>query len=111
MTDVTGFAPPPHGRKSDEADQIINATLKALDLVGGMFELHCHGQSAVAGRAGCRARRARISCRNSPGGTKNGLCWRMPPMMTNGCVRMMSITTSPLNVERSYGQMTRSRCR
>jgi len=29
--------------KSEEADQIINATLKALDLVGGMFELHFHG--------------------------------------------------------------------
>jgi hypothetical protein len=52
MNDVTGFAATPHGRKSEEADQIINATLKALDLVGGMFELHFHGQPAVAGRAG-----------------------------------------------------------
>jgi hypothetical protein len=43
MNDVTGFAATPHGRKSEEADQIINATLKALDLVGGMFELHFHG--------------------------------------------------------------------
>src|SRR5882757_7378676 len=32
MNDVTGFAATPHGRKSEEADQIINATLKAHDL-------------------------------------------------------------------------------
>src|SRR6266852_8189403 len=108
MNDVTGFGATPHGRKSEEADQIINATLQVLDLVGGMFELHFHGQPAVTGRADCPARRARISCRNSPGGTKNGLCWRMPPTMTNGCVRMMSITASPLNFERWYVQMTAS---
>src|SRR4029077_30629 len=102
MNDVSRSAATPHGRKSDEAGQIINAALKALDLVGGMFELHLHvhGQPAFAGRAGCPARRARISRRNSPGGTKNGLCWRMPPTMTNGCVRIMSITASPLNCER-----------
>src|ERR1700732_3835018 len=114
MNDVTGFAATPHGRKSEEADQIINATLKAPDLVGGMFELYFHGQPVMvssswsarhgqpvgASLAGWPARRARISCRNSPGGTKKGLCWRMPPTMTNGCVRMMSITASPLNFER-----------
>ena len=74
MNDDRGFAATPHGRKGEEADQIINATLKALDLAGGMFDLRFHGQPAVAGRAGCPARRARISFRNSPGGTKNGLC-------------------------------------
>jgi hypothetical protein len=37
MNDVTGFAATPHGRKSEKADQIIDATLKPLDLVGGMF--------------------------------------------------------------------------
>src|ERR1700732_3899307 len=100
MNDVTGFGATPHGRKGEEADQIIDVTSKALDLVGGMFELRFHGQPAATGRAGCAARRARISFRNSPGGTKNGLCWRMPPMMTNGCVRMMSITAAPLNFER-----------
>src|SRR6476659_6894973 len=100
MNDVMRFATAPHGWKSEEANQIINATLEALDLVGGMFELCFHGQPAVAGRAGCPARRARISCRNCPGGTKNGLCWRMPPTMTNGGVRMISITASPLNFER-----------
>src|SRR5260370_35673998 len=100
MNDVTGFAATPHGRKSEEADQIINATLKALDLVGGMFELHLHGQPAVTGRAGCPARRARISRRNSPGGTKNGFCWRMPPTTTNGSLPMMSITDTPRHFER-----------
>src|SRR5580700_387959 len=100
MSDVRGFAATPHGRKSEKADQIVDATLKTLDLVGGMFELHLHGQPAVTGRADCPVSRARISCRNSPGGTKNGLCWRMPPTMTNGCVRMMSLTASPLNFER-----------
>src|SRR5258706_14098349 len=106
MNDVTGFAATPHGRKNEEADQIINATLKALDLVGGMFELHFHGQPTVAGRAGCPARRARISCRNSPGGTKNGLCWRMPPSMTNCCLRIIAVILSPLNCERCYVQKT-----
>src|SRR5207245_11501465 len=106
MNDVAGFAATPHGGKSEEADQIIYATLKALDLVGGMFELHFHGQPAVAGRAGCPARRARISRRHSPGGTKNGLCWRMPPTLSNGCVRMKSITASPLNFERRYVKIT-----
>src|ERR1700720_744891 len=100
MNDVTGFAATPHGRKSKEADQVINATLKTLDLVGGMFELHFHGHPAAVGRAGCPGRRARISCRNSSGRTKNGLCWRMPPTMTNGWVRMMQITQPPLNFER-----------
>src|SRR5207245_8976273 len=100
MNDVAGFAATPHGGKSEEADQIINATLKALDLVGGMFELHFHGQPAVAGRAGCPARRARISRRNYPGGTKNGLCWRMPPKMTNGSVRIPTIHTYTLTFGR-----------
>src|SRR5260370_3541048 len=108
MNDVTGFGATPHGRKSEEADQIINATLKALDLVGGMFELHLHGQPAVTGRADCPARRARISCRNSPGGTKNGLCWRMPPTITNRVVRIISITSSPLNFERRQLKLTAS---
>src|SRR6476660_2321937 len=99
MNDVRGSAATPHRRKSDEAGQIINAALKTLDLVGGMFELHFHGQPAVAGRAGCPARRARISRRNCSGGTKNGLCWRMPPTMANGCVRIISITVSPPNFE------------
>src|SRR5258708_39765725 len=100
MKSVTGFAATSHGRKSEEADQIINATLKALDLVGGKFELHFHGHPAVAGRAGWPSRRARISPRNSPGGTKNGLCWIMPAKVTARCERMMSITASPLDVER-----------
>src|SRR6266550_4108104 len=100
MNDFIRFAATPHCRKSEEADQIIYATLKPLDLAGGMLELHFHAQPAVVGRADCPARRARISYRNSAGGTKNGLCWRMPPTMTNGCVRMMSITASPLNFER-----------
>jgi hypothetical protein len=52
MNDVTGFTATPHCRKGEEADQIVNAMLKALDLVGGMFELRFHGQPAVAGRAG-----------------------------------------------------------
>jgi hypothetical protein len=38
MNDVTGFAASPHGRKSEEADQIIDAALKALDFLCGMFE-------------------------------------------------------------------------
>jgi len=49
MNESQGLLPLHMARKSEEADQIINATLKALDLVCGMFELHFHGQPTVAG--------------------------------------------------------------
>ena len=32
----------PHGRKTEDADQVSNAALKALDLLSGMLELHFH---------------------------------------------------------------------
>ena len=51
-----------------------------------------------------RVARSRIR----PGGTKNGFTCRMPPMMTIGCVRMMSMTMLPPNLARSYVQTTAS---
>lgn len=55
-----------------------------------------------------RPRRARSSRRNSSGGTKNGFSCRMPPMITIGCVLMMSITTLAPNWAKSYVQTTAS---
>ena len=42
MNNLGWLAATPDGRKSEDADQIINAALKALDLLGGMFELRFH---------------------------------------------------------------------
>ena len=53
-------------------------------------------------------RRSRISSRNWSGGTKNGFSCSTPPMITTGCVRMMSMTTVELNFDRSYAQITGS---
>ncbi|HWX19666.1 MAG TPA: hypothetical protein VN578_07145 [Candidatus Binatia bacterium] len=36
------LAATPHGWKSEDADQIIDAATKVLDLLSGMFELHLH---------------------------------------------------------------------
>ena len=78
------------------------AALKALDLVGGMFDVALPCQAAVVRRTVRRAPPlAKLHSGTLSGGTKNGLCWRMPPMMIMGCVRMMSITVSPPNFERS----------
>ena len=42
MNNLGWLAAAPHGGKSEDADQVIDAALKALDLLGGMFELHFH---------------------------------------------------------------------
>ena len=42
MNNLGWLASAPDGRKTEDADQIINAALKTLDLLGGMFELHFH---------------------------------------------------------------------
>jgi len=60
--DLNGFAATPDARKGQNADQIADAALKALDLVSRLFIGHCR-------RA---ARRPRSSRKNSSGGTKNG---------------------------------------
>jgi hypothetical protein len=42
MNNLGSLGTSPHGRKSEDADQIVITALKALDLVGGMFEWHFH---------------------------------------------------------------------
>jgi hypothetical protein len=42
MNNLGGFATTPQGRKSEDADQITDAALKALDFLSGVFELHFH---------------------------------------------------------------------
>jgi hypothetical protein len=46
-------------------------------------------------------RRSRISSRNCSGGTKNGFSRSNQPIITSGCVRMMSIATLALNLDES----------
>ncbi|MGC2327075.1 MAG: hypothetical protein WA604_10215 [Candidatus Sulfotelmatobacter sp.] len=43
MKNMGWIAATPNGRKSEQADKIANAPLKALDLSGGMFGLCFHG--------------------------------------------------------------------
>ena len=40
MNNLSGFIATPDGRKSEYADQIINAALEAIDLLGRMFDFH-----------------------------------------------------------------------
>jgi hypothetical protein len=44
MNNLGWLTATPDGRQSKDADQIIKAALKALDLLGGMFELHFHAR-------------------------------------------------------------------
>ena len=54
----------PDGRKSEDADQIIDAALKTLDLLGGMFGLHFQvrplSRATQSGRLAVREARAEI---------------------------------------------------
>jgi hypothetical protein len=42
MKNLGWIAATPDGRKSEQADKIVNAPLKALDLRSGMFKLYFH---------------------------------------------------------------------
>src|SRR5947209_1897502 len=98
----------PDGGKCQDTEQIIDAALQALDLIGCLFHLHFHGQIAAGPYVCCVARRSRSSRKNSSGGTKKGFSWRMPPMMIIGWVRIILTTISPPNLARSYIHMTGS---
>ena len=58
-TDLGWIAAAPERGKSHHADQVVDATLQALDLFAGMFLLRVHFY----------ARRSRSSRKNSSGGT------------------------------------------
>ena len=40
MNNLSGFIAAPDGRKSKDADQIIDAALETIDLLGRMFDFH-----------------------------------------------------------------------
>src|SRR6267142_4787443 len=89
-----------------ETGEIIDSDPKAHDVVSRGPA--CSSQTVVELEVVCPVDRSRSSRKNCSGGTKNGLCWRMPPMMIIGWVRMMSTTVSPPNLARSYIHMTGS---
>src|SRR5262249_25823142 len=94
----------PHGRQCGECHQIAKAPLKLLEFAGCTSRWR-HGFYFLA--AFCCIR-SRSSLKNSSGGTKKGFCWRIPPIITIGCVRRISITTVAPNRARSYVQQTAS---
>ena len=94
--DLARLLPAPNRGKREHADQIAHAALKVLSFPHAESVNAISGLAVAGGYSG-PDRRARYSCRNSCGGMKNGFCCRMPPIMTSGCVRRISITASPLN--------------
>jgi len=42
LNNLGGFPTAPDRRQSEQADQVVNAALKALDLLGGLFGLRFH---------------------------------------------------------------------
>jgi hypothetical protein len=54
MKNSGGIAATPDSRKSEHADKIVNAPLKALDLFDGMFRLCFHGEPRILGSRGGR---------------------------------------------------------
>jgi len=79
--------------KSEEADQIINCQLKALDLVGGCLRVALSGQPARRGTRRCHASRLAYFTQNSPAARRTD--WLENAADDDQrCVRMMSITAS-----------------
>ena len=64
----------PEGRKGEEADEIVDAALKPLDLLSRIFGRGFHLSQLREATLLYLVRRPRNSRRNSPGGTKNGFC-------------------------------------
>src|SRR5205807_3970687 len=85
----------PNSGKRLDADQVVNTSLEALNLIGCLFQLRVHRQ-VISDRYFFRgARRSRNSRKNSSGGTKKGFSWTMPPMRIIGWVRMTSMIRLP----------------
>src|SRR6267154_1456360 len=79
------FAARPNRGKRQNADQVIDAALKAFDL-GCTFHFSISAQAADGGAALCTVCRSRSSRKNSSGGTKKGFSWRIPPIIIIGWV-------------------------
>src|SRR5215813_4113302 len=88
-----------NGRNAYNADQIIDTRFKSFDF---RCLVHLNFRSYLVRLSPNVARRSRRSFKNSSGGTKKGFSWRIPPMITIGCVRITSTTMSPPNFARSY---------
>src|SRR5215469_8500353 len=98
--DLTRVAAHPDGGEGQHTDQVVDARLEVLNLIYRFVHLTGPAERSMAKRLSCNC------AKNSSGGTKNGFSCRTPPMITNELVRMISTTTSPRNLVRSYVQIT-----